>query len=81
MPFAKLLGYIEEKTKNHMVNVIITDAGFEINESKLIDAAYKLSGIILFITNEVSSSVKKLAEGKLKNKLYYIQADKAFKVV
>lgn len=79
MPFDDLTKHIVNETKEVMINIVITDAGFSsINEKKLIDRVNELSGVMIFIPNTRSEQIKRLSEGTLKNKLYYVQADQAF---
>ena len=80
MSFDDLLGHIDDKSKDYMINVIITDAGFGgIDESKVEKFIDGLGGIILFITNVDNDQIKAMAKKK-EGKLYYILADAKFTV-
>ena len=80
MSFDDLLGHIDDKSKDYMINVIITDAGFGgIDESKVEKFIDGLGGIILFITNVDNDQIKNMAKKK-EGKLYYILADSKFTV-
>ena len=80
MPFQQLLRDISDRTKDYLINVILTDAGFsDINVSEVDKFINDIDGCILFITNEPSSIMKNIAK-KHNTKLFYIEADKNFTV-
>ena len=81
MDFDNLLKIIKEETNNYMINVIITDAGFQVNEANVEKFLKEIYGCIIFITNDPNSNVKDIAE-KTENrtKLFYIQADANFSI-
>lgn len=77
MPFNDLLKNINKFSKEYLVNVIITDAQFEIEQNSIKDLLDKIDGIVLFITNIANSTVEILSK-KYPNKLYYIVANQDF---
>ena len=80
MSFDSLLENVNKHTKDYMINVIITDAGFsDVNEDKVNNFIDGLGGIILFITNVNNDKIKNIAKNK-SDKLFYILADANFTV-
>lgn len=80
MSFEELLDNINKRTKDYMINVIITDAGFSgVNEGEVEKFIDGLGGILLFITNVNNDQVKNIAKKK-SDKLCYILADANFTV-
>ena len=75
-----MLENVNKHTKDYMINVIITDAGFsDVNEDKVNNFIDGLGGIILFITNVNNDKIKNIAKNK-SDKLFYILADANFTV-
>lgn len=81
MSFSSVLGHIKKNTKNYLINVIITDAGFggQHEADELKKALKEIDGIVFFIANTDAAKIKDLANDK-NNNLYYIQADRNFTV-
>ena len=80
MSFDSLLDHINQNSKDFLINVIITDAGFSgIDESAVKKFIDGLEGIILFITNCKNKVIHDIADEK-KGKLFYILADTNFTV-
>ena len=79
MPFENLLKNIGQKTKDYMINVILTDAEFDINASEVDRFIKDIDGCILFVTNTDNSTMKKLSE-KYKTQLFYVKADSQFTI-
>ena len=79
MSFDELLSHINDLSKDFMINIIITDAQFNVNESEVIKFAKGLGGLILFITNEDNPTVKHISD-KMPKKLVYILADSSFTI-
>lgn len=79
MPFDELLSHINDLSKEFMINIIITDAQFNVNESEVMKFAKGLGGLILFITNDDNPTVKNISN-KMPKKLVYILADNAFTI-
>lgn len=82
MDFDEILKFISNNTKNVLINIIITDAGFNVNETEVKNFLKKdVDGLVIFITNCENAQVKKIAnENEFKTKLIYILADANFNV-
>ena len=82
MDFDEILKFISKNTKNVLINIIITDAGFNVNETEVKNFLKKeVDGLVIFITNCENAQVKKIAnENEFKTKLVYILADANFNV-
>ena len=79
MPFNELLQNINKFTKEYLINVIITDAQFNVDVSSIKKLLDDIDGIVLFITNCENETIKELS-GKYSTKLYYILANSDFKL-
>lgn len=79
MSFDAILEYIKNHTKNYLINIIITDAQFNINEIKVNNFIKDIDGMVLFITNNDNGIMKNLAK-KYNTQLYYVLADHQFTV-
>ena len=79
MSFHELLKNIKDKTGEYLINVIITDAEFEVNVSEVENFVKEIDGMLLFITNTENVTVKDIAK-KYNTKLFYILADPQFKI-
>ena len=77
MPFDEILEFISKNTKECLLNIIITDAGFDVNEEKVDKLIHEIEGMLFFITNIESSAMKNLAK-KYPNQLYYHLASPDF---
>lgn len=81
MPFHKLLKYINSHKEHTLINIIITDAEFEVNKSEIKRFLDETAGIVIFITNHDNPNVKHIAdETKYRTKLVYILADSNFNI-
>ena len=82
MGLDQILAFINKNTKNVLINIIITDAGFTVNENEIKNFLKSgVDGLVIFITNAENSEVKKIAnEPDFKTKLIYILADADFNV-
>lgn len=82
MGLDQILEFINKNTKNVLINIIITDAGFIVNEKEIKDFLKTgVDGLVIFITNTENTEVKKIAdEPEFKTKLIYILADANFDV-
>lgn len=81
MPFHKLLKYINSHKEHTLINIIITDAEFEVNNSEIKRFLDETAGVVIFITNHDNPDVKKIAnETKYRVKLVYILADSNFNI-
>lgn len=79
MNFDKILGFMKDHTKDYLVNIIITDAGFSIDKGKVDEFIKEIDGMISFVTNVDSQEMKSLAD-KYKIQLKYILATSDFKI-
>ena len=82
MGLDQILEFINKNTKNVLINIIITDAGFIVNEKEIKNFLKTgVDGLVIFITNAENIEVKKIAdEPEFKTKLIYILADAEFNV-
>ena len=82
MDFDKILEFINKNTKNVLINIIITDAGFEVDETKVKKFLKDgVDGLVIFVTNAENAQVKKIAhDPDFRSKLVYILADANFNV-
>lgn len=82
MGLDQILEFINKNTKNVLINIIITDAGFAVNEKEIKNFLKTgVDGLVIFITNTENTEVKKIAdEPEFKTKLIYILADAEFNV-
>ena len=82
MGLDQILEFINKNTKNVLINIIITDAGFTVNEKEIKNFLKTgVDGLVIFITNIENAEVKKIAdEPEFKTKLIYILADANFDV-
>lgn len=82
MGLDQILEFINKNTKNVLINIIITDAGFTVNEKEIKNFLKTgVDGLVIFITNTENTEVKKIAdEPEFKTKLIYILADANFDV-
>lgn len=79
MAFASILDFMSKNTKNYLVNIIITDAEFDIDKDKISTFIKDIDGMVSFITNNDNPEVKSLSK-KFQNQLYYILADRNFSI-
>ena len=82
MSFDEILEFISKNTKNMLINIIITDADFPVDEAKVKEFLKTgVDGLVIFITNCENAQVKKIAnENAFKTKLIYILADANFNI-
>ena len=82
MGLDEILNFINKNTKNMLINIIITDAQFAVNETEIKKFLKDgVDGLVIFITNTENAEVKKIAnENEFKTKLIYILADANFNV-
>lgn len=81
MSFDSILKYINEETNDYMINIIITDAGFDVDEQKIEKFLAGINGCIMFVTNDPNSNVKDIANKQQnKTKLFFIAADQDFTI-
>ena len=78
MSFNKLLDYVNEYSKDFLINVIVTDAQFSnIDTSTIKNLLKDINGILIFITNIDNETIKELSD-KQPDKLHYILANSEF---
>ena len=79
--FDQIVKYIKDETNDYMINVVVTDAEFDINEDNTKKFIKDLNGIMIFISNNETTSMKHLAEDHdIKHKLFYIKASDNFEI-
>jgi hypothetical protein len=78
--FDELLDNVERRTKDYLINIIITDGEFNVNKAEANKFIDGLEGMIIYITNKDNHEVKSIAETSKKDKLYYILADHNFTI-
>jgi len=79
MSFEEMCEFMENNTKEYLINVFITDAQFTITPDKVEKIIKDHDGIILFITNVPNATMKALAQKEQnKTKLFYIEASEDF---
>jgi hypothetical protein len=79
LPFDGIVDYIKENTNDYLINVIITDAEFDIKRDVVMGMLNEVYGLIQFVTNSSNKTIESMAMGS-KGKLQYIEADSNFSV-
>ena len=77
MDFDEIVKFISEHTAEYMINVIITDAQFSVNENETDKFIRNIGGMLEFITNNDNEVMKELSK-KYKTQLNYILASADF---
>ena len=84
MSMHQYLKKIEELTGDYMINIFITDGEFNVDTKDVTDLLKKLAGCMIYVTNtpsECSTVMKKISKSnEYATKLFYIDADKDFKI-
>ena len=81
MDFDKILDYINRHTKDFLINIIITDAGFSVPTQQVKDLLKSIEGMVIFVTNTASHEVESISkETEFRNQLVYVLADTNFTV-
>lgn len=84
MSMHQYLKHIEELTGDYMINIFITDGEFNVDTKDVTDLLKKLAGCMIYVTNtpsECSTVMKKISKSnEYATKLFYIDADKDFKI-
>ena len=70
---------LEDLTGDYLVNVFITDGQFDINKNEVQNLLKKLGGCLVYVTNQGSATMEKLAKEN-DTQLFYILADENFTV-
>ena len=70
---------LEDLTGDYLVNVFITDGQFDINKTEVQNLLKKLGGCLVYVTNQGSATMEKLAKEN-DTQLFYILADENFTV-
>ena len=79
MSMSELLKSIKKYSNNYLINVVITDGYFDINDSEVKKFIEDVNGIVVYIVNRDFPEMEKLAN-QLKTKLFFIKADGEFKI-
>lgn len=79
MDFDRILEYIKDHTHDYLINIIITDAQFNINKDEVDKFIKDIDGMILFIANSSNNTMKELSK-KYNTQLFYVEADNAFTI-
>lgn len=79
MSMSQLMKSIKQYSNNYLINVVITDGYFEINDSEVKKFINDVNGIVVYIVNRDFPEIEKLAN-QLKTKLFFIRADGNFKI-
>lgn len=77
--FSEIVKYMSTHTKTFMINVVITDARFDIGKNQVKTFIKDIDGMLLFITNQGSKDMEELSK-EFKTQIFYILADKNFTV-
>lgn len=81
MDFDKILDFINRHTKDFLINIIITDAGFSVPTQQVKDLLKSIEGMVIFVTNTASHEVESISkETEFRNQLVYVLADTNFTV-
>lgn len=78
MSMSDLLKSIQRYTNNYLINVVITDGYFTINDSQVKNFMEDVNGIVVYIVNRDFPEMEKLANQI--DKLFFIKADSEFKI-
>ena len=78
MSMSDLLKSIQRYTNNYLINVVITDGYFNINDSEVKNFMEDVNGIVVYIVNRDFPEMEKLANQI--DKLFFIKADSEFKI-
>ncbi len=79
MDLQDIFKYIEDKSKNYLINIIITDGQFNVNKSEVNNFLKKLDGLFIFVTNTAQAEVESISKENSKN-ASYILADSNFDI-
>lgn len=77
--FSEIVKYMSTHTKTFMINVVITDARFDIGKNQIKTFIKDIDGMLLFITNQGSKDMEELSK-EFKTQIFYILADANFTV-
>ena len=81
--FDELLEGILERSKDNLINIILTDGQFNVNEQETEKFLKELKGLLIYVTNMPnetgSRKVKSVVENH-KNQMNYIEADSSFTI-
>lgn len=79
MAMSDLLQSIKKYSNDFMINVVITDGEFDINNTEVKKFINDVNGIVIYIVNRKFPEMQKLAK-ELNTKLFFIEADSSFKI-
>ena len=77
MTLADILGFIASRPKKDLINIIITDGQYDINDAQMAAYFKTYDGIMIMVIDNVNAKMKAL-EQKFKGKFVYVQADNDF---
>lgn len=77
MSLAEILEFIATRPKKDLINIIITDGQYPINDAQMAAYFKNYDGLMVMVINNVNSKMKAL-EDKFKGKFVYVQADSQF---
>lgn len=77
MDLDDIIEFMTKNTRDYLMNIVITDAGFSIDDKKIISQMKDLGGMVIIITNEDSEGLHDI-EKKSKGKIKWIRADSEF---
>ena len=78
MSMSQLMKSIKQYSNDYLINVVITDGYFEINDSEVKKFINGVNGIVVYIVNRDFPEMEKLANQI--DKLFFIKADSEFKI-
>lgn len=79
MTLADILQFIATRPKKDLINIIITDGQYSIDDAKMAQYFKDYDGLMVMVINNVNNKMKNL-ENKFPNKFIYVQADSQFTV-
>ena len=82
MSFHEILQYIEKHTNDFLINIIITDGYYDMNETEIKKFLKNIRGMVVYVVNNQNSTLleKISKERDFSNILFYIEADSSFKI-
>ena len=77
MPLSKLIDYISKNTADDLINIIITDAEFNIEKSAITKLMKDMDGMVFLIANQPKPECEEI-ERLMKGQFVFLQADAEF---
>ena len=75
--FAEIVDFIKENTQDYLINIVITDAQFDVDIASIDKFLEKINGMLTLIVNSDSYDFQEI-ENHNKSKVKYIKADPSF---